>query len=72
MSHNKRWVLLENGEPHTVLLNYLEAFNLIVNLILENFKKINKCTYEIFYDEYYEYIEYYSEEEKEQINRLIP
>ena len=72
MSQDKRWVVLENGEPHTLLLTNIEAFNLIVNLRLENLKNINRWTYEMFYDEYYEFIDYYSEEEKEQINRLIP
>jgi hypothetical protein len=72
MSEKNRWVLLENSEAHTVLLNHDEAINLISKLRLENFIGDNKCTYETFYDEYYEYIDYYSEEEKEQINRLIP
>ena len=67
MSQNKRWVLLENSEPHTVLLTKKEAEELRTKLRWINFNK-----YELFYDEYYEYIEYYSEEEKEQINRLIP
>jgi len=68
MSQNKRWVLLENGEPHTVLLTKEEATDLqAIKWFCNKDKK-----YETFYDEYYEYIEYYSEEEKEQINRLIP
>lgn len=65
---DKRWVLLENGEPHTVLLTSSEIINLISPL-REAFP-LKKFT--TFYDEYYEYIDYYSEEEKEQINRLIP
>jgi hypothetical protein len=31
-----------------------------------------KLKYSVFYDEYYEFVEFYSPEEKEQINRLIP
>jgi hypothetical protein len=31
-----------------------------------------KKRFTLFFDEYYEYIDYYSPEEKEQINRLIP
>jgi hypothetical protein len=68
MSQNKRWVLLENNEPHTVLLTLIEASKLIIKLRIENPLK----DYKVFFDEYYEYIEYYSDEEKEQINRLIP
>jgi hypothetical protein len=66
---SKRWVLLENGEPHTVLLNQIEALKLIDSIYT---KKFPNAKYELFYDEYYEYIDYYSEEEKEQIKRLIP
>ncbi len=65
---DKRWVLLENEEPHTVLLTEKEAFYLALGLQLEFPLK----RYKAFYDEYYEFIDYYSEEEKEQINRLIP
>jgi hypothetical protein len=68
MSQNKRWVLLENSEPHTVLLNHDEAIELMVKWQV----MFPLIKYELFYDEYYEYIDYYSEEEKEQINRLIP
>jgi hypothetical protein len=68
MTKEKRWVLLENGEPHIVLLTNKEIIDLLVKLRLENPLK----NYTTFYDEYYEYIDYYSEEEKEQINRLIP
>ena len=64
----KRWVLLENGEPHTVLLTKIECEDLKLKWEIM-FPKID---YKIFYDEYYEFIDYYSEEEKEQINRLIP
>ena len=64
---NKRWVLLENGEPHTVLLTHIEVGKLYVDMQIRTaFKE-----YKIFYDEYYEFIDYYSEEEREQINRLI-
>ncbi len=68
MSEKNRWVVLENSEPHTVLLNHEEAIELMVKwqVIFPLIK------YETFYDEYYEYIDYYSDEEKEQINRLIP
>ena len=66
---DKRWVLLENGEPHTVLLTHVEALKLIQEIYPKTFAN---AKYELFYDEYYEYIDYYSEEEKEQINRLIP
>jgi hypothetical protein len=65
---NKRWVLLEDGEPHTLLLTASEA--LILLSPLQRAFPLNKFT--TFYDEYYEFIDYYSEEEKEQINRLIP
>ena len=65
---SKQWVVLENGETHTVLLTGKEAFYLALGLQLEFPLK----RYKTFYDEYYEYIDYYSEEEKEQINRLIP
>lgn len=68
MSEKNRWVLLENNEPHTILLTRLEAIKLNHKLELKNPDKV----YELIYDEYYEYIDYYSEEEKEQINRLIP
>lgn len=65
---NKRWVILEDGEPHTLLLTASECLILLSNLqkVFPS-KKFTK-----FYDEYYEFIDYYSEEEKEQINRLIP
>jgi len=66
MSEKNRWVLLENSEPHTILLTEEEAMKLIA------IQRFDKSKWEIFFDEYYEYIEYYSEEEKEQINRLIP
>ncbi len=65
---NKRWVLLEDGEPHTLLLTASEALNLAFNL--QRAFPLKKFT--TFYDEYYEFIDYYSEEEREQINRLIP
>ena len=68
MSQNKRWVLLENNEPHTVLLTKEEVMKLYIKLQIRTAHK----EYRIVYDEYYEYIEYYSPEEKEQINRLIP
>ena len=68
MSQDKRWVVLENGEPHTLLLTNIEVIDLLVKLRIA--KPKNK--YNAIYDEYYEYIDYYSEEEKEQINRLIP
>jgi hypothetical protein len=68
MTKEKRWVLLENGEPHTVLLNHDDAIELMVKWQV----MFPRIKYELFYDEYYEYIDYYSEEEKEQINRLIP
>jgi len=68
MSQNKRWVLLEDNEPHTVLLTEIEVLKLLWKLRIENPLK----EHVILYDEYYEYIEYYSPEEKEQINRLIP
>jgi hypothetical protein len=68
MSQDKRWVVLENGEPHTLLLTAIEALNLAFNLQVEFPLK----RFTTFYDEYYEYIDYYSEEEKEQVNRLIP
>ena len=66
---DRRWVLLENNEPHTVLLTDDEAIELIQGIYPKTFPN---AKYELFYDEYYEYIDYYSEEEKEQINRLIP
>ena len=65
---NKRWVLLEDGEPHTLLLTASEALILLSSL--QRAFPLKKFT--TFYDEYYEFIDYYSEEEKEQINRLIP
>ena len=68
MSQNKRWVLLKNNEPHTVLLTKEEVIKLYIELQIRTALK----EYRIVYDEYYEYIDYYSPEEKEQINRLIP
>lgn len=68
MSEKNRWVVLENSEPHTVLLTKKEAIELMVKWQV----MFPLIRYETFYDEYYEYIDYYSEEEKEQINRLIP
>jgi len=68
MSQNKRWVLLENNEPHTVLLNRIQVMQAMVK-----YKSMYpKKRFTLFFDEYYEYIDYYSDEEKEQINRLIP
>jgi len=67
MSAKNRWVLLENSEPHTVLLNHEEAIELMIKWQV----MFPLIKYKLFYDEYYEYIDYYSEEEKEQINRLI-
>ena len=65
---SKQWVVLENGEPHTLLLTKIQAYYLVLDLEVEFPLK----DYRMFYDEYYEYIDYYSEEEREQINRLIP
>jgi len=68
MIQDKRYVILEEGFPHSLLLSIDEAEELKTRL-----EEINPyLSYEIFYDEYYEYIEFYSDEEKEQINRLIP
>ena len=65
---DKQWVLLEEGYPHTVLLTENEA-----QAMKQKWQMIHpELSYKVFYDAYYEFIEYYSEEEKEQINRLIP
>lgn len=65
---DRRYVLLEESHPHTLLLTKDEA-----EAMKQKWQMIfPKLEYKIFYDEYYEYTEYYSEEEKEQINRLIP
>jgi len=65
---DRRYILLEDGYPHTVLMlkEEAEAMKQKWQMIFPHLK------YTIIYDEYYEYIEFYSEEEKEQINRLIP
>lgn len=68
MIKDNQWVLLEEGYPHTVLLTYNEA-----KAIKQKWQMIHpNLEYKVFYDAYYQYIEYYSDEEKEQINRLIP
>jgi hypothetical protein len=68
MIQNKRWVLLEEGYPHTILLDEQEA-----NAMKQKWQMVHpKLKYSVFYDEYYEFVEFYSPEEKEQINRLIP
>lgn len=65
---DNQWVLLEESYPHTVLLteNEAQAMKQKLQMIHPNLE------YKVFYDAYYQYIEYYSEEEQEQINRLIP
>ncbi len=64
---NKRWVLLEDGEPHTILLTASRVLQMRTSLS----EAFPLKKYKILYDECYEFIDYYSEEEKEQINRLI-
>ena len=52
-----RWVLLEEGYPHTVFLTRKEAEELLT-------KYQNKSlylTYSLYYDEYYEYTEIINE-----------
>ena len=48
-----RWVLLEEGYPHTVLLTHDEA-----QAMKQKWQMIHPyLNYSIFYDEYYEYTE---------------
>lgn len=68
MIQQNRYVILEEGYIHTVLLTKEEAEQLVKNLRRSN----PNLFYTVKYDEYYEHTDYYSEEEKEQINRLIP
>lgn len=68
MIQDKRYILLEEGNVHTVLLSKDEA-----EAYKQRFKMMfPKLDYKIVYDEYYEYVEFYSDEEQEQIKRLIP
>jgi hypothetical protein len=48
-----RWVLLEEGFPHTVLLTELEARQLLLKYIAKN----PNLEYKLFYDAYYEFSE---------------
>jgi hypothetical protein len=65
---DNQWVLLEEGYPHTVLLTENEAQEMKQKLQMMH----PHLEYKVFYDAYYEFIDYYSDTEKEQINRLIP
>jgi len=50
---DRRWVLLEEGYPHTVLLSKDEA-----EYMMEHYKgKFPDLEYCLFYDEYYEFTE---------------
>jgi hypothetical protein len=51
--NDTRWVLLEEGYPHTVLLTKYEAE--VLKKIMEN--RFRYLEYTLFYDEYYEYTE---------------
>jgi len=58
MIQDKRWVLLEEGYPHTILLNEQEA-----NAMKQKWQMVHpKLKYSVFYDEYYEFVEFYSPE----------
>ena len=48
-----RWVLLEEGYPHTVLLTESEAKQLLLKYI----SKYPNLDYQLFYDAYYEFSE---------------
>lgn len=64
----RQYVILEEGYPHTLRLTKDEAELKQKHLTMMQ----PYLNYTVFYDAYYEFIEYYSETEKEQINRLIP
>ena len=65
---DRQWVVLEENYPYALRLTEQEAIS-IANMLNTNQTALH---YKPFYDAYYEYIEYYSEAEKEQITRLIP
>ena len=50
---DRRWVLLEEGYPHTVLLTKEEA----EEMAIRHRKFFPDLEYSLFYDEYYEYSE---------------
>jgi hypothetical protein len=55
--NDTRWVLLEEGYPHTVFLTKKEA-----DEILERYtNKFPDLSYALFYDEYYEFTEIINE-----------
>ena len=53
MGTDTRWVLLEEGYPHTVLLTENEAKEMLSKYIL----KYPNLHYALFYDAYYEFSE---------------
>lgn len=65
---DRQYVVLEESYPHTLRLTKDEAEELKTKLSIFN----PHLDYKVFYDAYYQFIEYYSDFEKEQINRLIP
>jgi hypothetical protein len=54
-TNDTRWVLLEEGKPHTLLLTEEEA----KRSKLKFSEMYPHLDYTIFYDEYYEFSEYY-------------